>query len=127
MGQMPQAAGAMPRTPALPLFGCSTQTLRAQQLPLRNALASSLHFERVERKIEIRFPGGDTMEVRDPVCGMRFAEERAVARAVHGGRTFNFCSWHCRTQFETDPARYMDNEPAAWQTRCAGPYWWHPT
>jgi uncharacterized protein len=41
----------------------------------------------------------------DPVCGMRV--DRAKAQRVeYAGRTYYFCSDHCRVQFEADPAGY---------------------
>jgi uncharacterized membrane protein YraQ (UPF0718 family)/YHS domain-containing protein len=41
----------------------------------------------------------------DPVCGMKVDRSKAL-RAQHAGRTFFFCSEHCRSQFETDPEGY---------------------
>jgi uncharacterized protein len=37
----------------------------------------------------------------DPVCGMRVDRSNAVV-AEHGGRTYYFCSEHCRQAFEAD-------------------------
>lgn len=67
------------------------------------------------------------MEVRDPVCGMQFAEQQGAGQTVYGGRVFHFCSPYCKSVFERDPARYVEDKPAHWETRCAGPYWWRPT
>jgi uncharacterized membrane protein YraQ (UPF0718 family)/YHS domain-containing protein len=41
----------------------------------------------------------------DPVCGMTVERSKALTER-HGGRTFHFCSEHCRSLFRTDPARY---------------------
>jgi uncharacterized membrane protein YraQ (UPF0718 family)/YHS domain-containing protein len=43
--------------------------------------------------------------VTDPVCGMKVDRSKAL-RAEHGGRTFFFCSEHCRHQLESNPDRY---------------------
>ena len=37
----------------------------------------------------------------DPVCGMKVDRSKAV-RLEHAGRTYFFCSEHCRSQFEAD-------------------------
>jgi uncharacterized membrane protein YraQ (UPF0718 family)/YHS domain-containing protein len=38
----------------------------------------------------------------DPVCGMKVDRSKALT-AEHAGRTYYFCSEHCRSQFQTDP------------------------
>jgi uncharacterized membrane protein YraQ (UPF0718 family)/YHS domain-containing protein len=40
----------------------------------------------------------------DPVCGMKVDKSKAVTEEF-GGKTFYFCSQHCRHAFEADPAR----------------------
>ena len=55
----------------------------------------------------------------DPVCGMRVDRSKAL-RSVHAGRTYFFCSEHCRSQFEADPARYAGNESAQIPEHAAG-------
>jgi uncharacterized protein len=57
--------------------------------------------------------------VSDPVCGMRVDRSRAL-RAVDAGRTYFFCSDHCRSQFEADPARYAGSERAPSPEHAAG-------
>jgi hypothetical protein len=42
----------------------------------------------------------------DPVCGMKVDRANALT-ATFGGRTFYFCSEHCRHDFESDPSRYV--------------------
>ena len=42
---------------------------------------------------------------KDPVCGMRVAED-APLRAEHGGETYGFCSEHCLRKFKADPDSY---------------------
>lgn len=48
------------------------------------------------------------MEVRDPVCGMRFEDEEAAATVEHEGETYHFCAPGCRDAFEEDPERYLE-------------------
>jgi uncharacterized membrane protein YraQ (UPF0718 family)/YHS domain-containing protein len=43
--------------------------------------------------------------VTDPVCGMRVDRARAL-QAEHDGRTYAFCSEHCRERFMADPERF---------------------
>ena len=42
----------------------------------------------------------------DPVCGMKVDRSKAV-RLAHAGRTYFFCSDHCRSRFEADPGAYL--------------------
>jgi YHS domain-containing protein len=48
----------------------------------------------------------------DPVCGMTVDREKAV-RLVHDGRTYHFCSEHCRGSFAASPERYLHGGAAA--------------
>jgi uncharacterized membrane protein YraQ (UPF0718 family)/YHS domain-containing protein len=41
----------------------------------------------------------------DPVCGMKVDRSKALT-AEHAGRTYYFCSEHCRSQFQADPDGY---------------------
>jgi uncharacterized protein len=41
----------------------------------------------------------------DPVCGMKVDRTKAL-RVEHAGRTYFFCSEHCRSQFQADPGAY---------------------
>jgi YHS domain-containing protein len=41
----------------------------------------------------------------DPVCGMTVDRGTAL-RLEHSGRTYYFCSEHCKHAFDDDPARY---------------------
>jgi uncharacterized protein len=50
--------------------------------------------------------------VTDPVCGMKVDRDKAV-RLEHAGRTYSFCSEHCRSQFEADPDAYIRGGPGA--------------
>ena len=46
------------------------------------------------------------LEIKDPVCGMTVRPESAAAQAVHGGKTWYFCSQGCQRKFAADPAAY---------------------
>ncbi len=55
---------------------------------------------------------------RDPVCGMTVDPHTAEHRSQHGGKTWYFCSSHCKSRFDEDPQQYLDEsqkqaEPAA--------------
>jgi len=41
----------------------------------------------------------------DPVCGMEASSD--MFRADRNGRSYYFCSDHCRQQFANDPERYI--------------------
>ena len=43
---------------------------------------------------------------KDPVCGMSVDEKKAAATVEHGGRTYYFCSPHCKATFEKAPEKY---------------------
>jgi uncharacterized membrane protein YraQ (UPF0718 family)/YHS domain-containing protein len=49
--------------------------------------------------------GGGTGYAIDPVCGMQVQMANAPATASHDGRTFYFCSDHCRERFVAHPER----------------------
>jgi YHS domain-containing protein/uncharacterized membrane protein YraQ (UPF0718 family) len=52
-----------------------------------------------------RFGGGKGYAI-DPVCGMQVQIGNAPARAVHGGKTYYFCSDRCRERFLERPERF---------------------
>lgn len=47
------------------------------------------------------------MASKDPVCGMTVDEGEAAANTEHQGRTYYFCSSHCKKEFDTDPNAYV--------------------
>jgi YHS domain-containing protein len=55
----------------------------------------------------------------DPVCGMKVDRSRAVL-AEYGGRTYYFCSEHCRSQFEVDPDAYIHGKRFPAEAEVAG-------
>lgn len=46
--------------------------------------------------------------VKDPVCGMSIKPGSAV-RDEHEGKTYYFCSDHCRDKFRSEPGKYSPN------------------
>ena len=56
----------------------------------------------------------------DPVCGMTVDPKSAAGKQDYNGRTYYFCSQHCLTKFNEDPARFaavvgqaaVENKPA---------------
>ena len=53
---------------------------------------------------------------KDPVCGMDVAEGKARAAgktSEYRGKTYFFCSDHCKDQFQHEPARYLKQEIAS--------------
>jgi len=51
---------------------------------------------------------GDTAtKVRDPVCGMDVAPEKAPHRFNHGGKTYYFCCARCQEKFRAQPETYL--------------------
>ncbi|MCW4031672.1 MAG: YHS domain-containing protein [Candidatus Bathyarchaeota archaeon] len=44
--------------------------------------------------------------VKDPVCGMEIETATAYDKIEHAGRTFYFCSKHCKEEFEKNPKKY---------------------
>jgi len=50
-------------------------------------------------------------QYRDPVCGMRTAEDGPTA--THDGETYHFCSRHCKRAFEETPEDFATVEPVA--------------
>jgi Cu2+-exporting ATPase len=48
----------------------------------------------------------------DPVCGMQVDESQAAGRSEYKGKTYYFCSTHCKTTFDREPKKYAQ-KPAA--------------
>ncbi|MFQ6618501.1 MAG: YHS domain-containing protein [Fidelibacterota bacterium] len=47
---------------------------------------------------------------KDPVCGMEVSEEQAAGTSSHMGKTYFFCSGHCKMKFDEDPSKYTEEE-----------------
>jgi Cu+-exporting ATPase len=59
------------------------------------------------------------MKVTDPVCGMTIKSTEAAAEIKHEGKTYFFCSTHCRDEFKQAPQRYTHGK-AKPQECCGG-------
>jgi len=55
----------------------------------------------------------------DPVCGMTVDPAHAAGVSGYGGRTFYFCSTHCKAKFDGTPAVYAGEAPARRPTPAA--------
>ena len=51
---------------------------------------------------------GSRRLVRDPVCGVHVAEERAILLRT-GGEVMHFCSAACRDQYAADEQKFVAN------------------
>lgn len=43
---------------------------------------------------------------KDPVCGMQIDESKAAGKSEYNGKTYHFCSDHCKATFDQEPAKY---------------------
>jgi len=50
---------------------------------------------------------GEQKPARDPVCGMTVNPESAAGRFQHEGQEYFFCSRHCLSKFQSEPARFL--------------------
>ena len=48
----------------------------------------------------------------DPVCGMATGPESAGGSYEYDGKTYHFCSAHCRQKFQADPRRFLNSKNA---------------
>ena len=46
----------------------------------------------------------------DPVCGMEISVSSDTPHAEHEGRSYHFCSDHCRMMFTKNPAKYTNRQ-----------------
>ena len=51
---------------------------------------------------------GETIDMKDPVCGMELSEEKDSI--IHNGKKYHFCCASCRWAFEKNPEQYIENE-----------------
>lgn len=86
----------------------------AQALPgvsVRNiGLAAFKNVSAPVNVFEVVCPDDAAAVTIDPVCRMRVRETEAVARFVHAGRAFLFCSTACAKAFLEVPERYAPPE-----------------
>ncbi len=64
--------------------------------------------------------GGGAGYAKDPVCGMQVETAHAPASTLDRGTRIWFCSDHCRSRYDTDPARYRATAPGEPTTTSAG-------
>ena len=48
------------------------------------------------------------IQVTDPVCGMKFAPEKAAGRLEYNGEIYYFCNPGCLEKFRSDPENYLN-------------------
>lgn len=46
-------------------------------------------------------------KVKDPVCGMEVKKEKDI-KAEYEGKTYYFCSQHCKDRFLKEPEKYIE-------------------
>ena len=44
---------------------------------------------------------------KDPVCGMEVSRLTAIEELDYQGKSYYFCSRHCREAFEAEPDKYI--------------------
>lgn len=45
---------------------------------------------------------------KDPVCKMEVNEKDAVTTSTYKGETYYFCAISCKTSFEKEPEKYVE-------------------
>lgn len=49
----------------------------------------------------------------DPVCNMEVKEADAAGKSEYKGKTYYFCSTHCKEQFDKKPEKFLHSAGAA--------------
>jgi YHS domain-containing protein len=57
-----------------------------------------------------RAPDEEERMERDPVCGMQVDPQQSAYTSDYQGRTYYFCSEHCKRRFDEDPVPYAAQE-----------------
>ena len=52
-----------------------------------------------------------TIMAKDPVCGMQVNKEKAAATSVYKGENYYFCKPGCKTNFDKDPEKRLEEGP----------------
>ena len=55
---------------------------------------------------------GESTMTKDPVCGMDVQPEQAAGQSEYKGQTYYFCCPTCKQQFDKEPQRYAESQPA---------------
>jgi Cu(I)/Ag(I) efflux system membrane fusion protein len=45
---------------------------------------------------------------KDPVCGMEVEPDKSTPKSEYRGKTYYFCSDHCKREFDKNPAKFLD-------------------
>lgn len=48
-----------------------------------------------------------TVKTKDPVCGMEIDPAKSNVNSTYKGKTYRFCSSHCKADFDKNPAQYV--------------------
>ncbi len=51
--------------------------------------------------------GSDSMAI-DPICGMELDPQTAEYKSEYKGKTYYFCSFDCKKQFDMEPEAHMN-------------------
>ena len=51
----------------------------------------------------------------DPVCGMQIKEKDAAGKSEYNGKTYYFCSTHCKQSFDNNPEKYASKGESSHQ------------
>ncbi len=46
------------------------------------------------------------VKTKDPVCGMEIDPAKSKENSTYNGKTYRFCSSHCKAEFDKNPAKY---------------------
>ena len=44
---------------------------------------------------------------KDIVCGMDVDDKKTMDKSVYNGKTYHFCSGHCKKDFDSNQAKYV--------------------
>jgi RND family efflux transporter MFP subunit len=75
---------------------------------------SRMNYTAVSTPLMAKVPASAAAAEVDPVCGMTVDPKAPKAiRTEHGGKTYYFCSEHCRKAFEANPGKYTPKKMSA--------------
>jgi YHS domain-containing protein len=59
-----------------------------------------------EKQVEKAPAKGSVAKIKDPVCGMEVDPAKGKEISNYQGKTYHFCSSHCKAEFDKNPAKY---------------------
>ena len=77
-----------------------------------SALVEPSTIPAAQPRVEVSERRAAPATVKDPVCGMDVDPEHAAASEAYGGKTYYFCSTHCRDAFKAEPEKYLKAQPS---------------